>query len=136
MKTFTKEWLVAANDDLLTVNAIISNDLLTHIVAFHAQQCIEKCFKAILEDNEIDLPKIHKLIKLKNILPIQLSISNDDILNTLDGLYIDSRYPGAMGLLPNGKPTLEEAREFYEFAQSIFNQVCKVLNINPAYKVN
>ena len=30
--------------------------------------------------------------------------------------YIDSRYPGDMGLLPYGKPTLEDAKEFHEFA--------------------
>lgn len=35
-----------------------------------------------------------------------------------------------MGLLPYGKPTLEDAREFYKFAQDIFNQICTVLNID------
>jgi len=32
-----------------------------------------------------------------------------------------------MILLPSGKPTLEEAREFYDFAKQIFNEVCKSL---------
>jgi len=36
-----------------------------------------------------------------------------------------------MGLLPHGKPTLENAKEFYEFAQDIFNQVCIILDIDP-----
>jgi len=36
-----------------------------------------------------------------------------------------------MGLLPNGKPTLEDAKEFYEFALDIFNRVCKLLNVDP-----
>jgi hypothetical protein len=36
-----------------------------------------------------------------------------------------------MGLLPYGKPTLEDAQEFYKFALKIFNQVCTILNIDP-----
>ena len=41
-----------------------------------------------------------------------------------------------MGLLPNGKPTLEEAKEFYEFAQNIFDKVCSQLNINKSEITN
>jgi len=41
-----------------------------------------------------------------------------------------------MGLLPNGKPTLEEAKEFYEFAQNIFDKVCCQLNINKSEIIN
>jgi hypothetical protein len=37
----------------------------------------------------------------------------------------ESRYPGELGLLPNGKPTLEDAREFHDFAAAIYNDVKK-----------
>lgn len=133
MRAFTKEWLKAAYDDLLTIEEIINNQHLTHIVAFHAQQCIEKSFKAILEEKEIDTPKIHKLLKLHRMLPITLAEVNDDILIILDELYIESRYPTEMGLLPNGKPTLKDAREFYLFAKNIFNQVCTLLEIKKDF---
>ena len=43
---------------------------------------------------------------------------------------IDSRYPGDMGLLPEGKPTLVDANEFYTFAKNVFNETCKLLDIN------
>jgi hypothetical protein len=33
-----------------------------------------------------------------------------------------------MGLLPDGKPSTEEAREFYKFALNIYNQVESILN--------
>ena len=52
------------------------------------------------------------------------------MLKVLDKLYIDSRYPGDMGLLPYGKPTTEDAKEFYEFALNIFDKVCKILDID------
>jgi len=48
----------------------------------------------------------------------------------MDSLYIDSRYPGEMGLLPYGNPTLEDAKEFYDFALYIFNKVCSILEMN------
>lgn len=103
---------------------------MTHITAFHAQQCVEKAMKAILEEYEIDYPKIHKLVKLKTLVPVELKDIDEDMLFILDDLYIESRYPGELGLLPNGKPTLEDAKEFYQFAQQLFNQICVILEFD------
>lgn len=130
MRNFTKEQLKAANDDLLTINEIVDNSFLTHITAFHAQQCVEKAMKAILEEYEIDYPKIRKLVKLKTLVPVELKDIDEDMLFILDDLYIESRYPGELGLLPNGKPTLEDAKEFYQFAQQLFNQICVILEFD------
>jgi len=47
MKAITSDWLRSANTDLETINAIIDNMNLTAIVAFHAQQCVEKCLKTL-----------------------------------------------------------------------------------------
>ena len=127
MRAFTKEWLKASRDDLLTIEEIIDNPHLTHIVAFHAQQCVEKSMKAIIEENEIDIPKIHKLLKLYEKVSFALSGLDEDIMSLLDGLYIESRYPGDMGLLPHGKPTSHDAKDFYDFANSTFNKVCEIL---------
>ena len=38
----------------------------------------------------------------------------------LDSLYIESRYPGNLGLLPEGKPTIKQAQLYYEFAQKVY----------------
>ena len=46
-----------------------------------------------------------------------------DKLELINELYIESRYPGDMGLLPEGKPSMHDAKEFYEFALSIFKQI-------------
>ncbi len=40
---------------------------------------------------------------------------------------IDSRYPGEFELLPDGKPTIEDAGEFYQFAQNIHTSVSDML---------
>jgi HEPN domain-containing protein len=125
-----KEWLKASTDDLKVISRIIEMEDLSHIIAFHAQQSIEKSFKALLEYKNIKVPKQHDLLKLKFLINQTFEIESDDLLDTLNELYIDSRYPSDMGLLPNGKPTLEEAKEFYEFAQNIFDRVCTQLNTN------
>ncbi len=76
MRAFTKEWLKASNDDMLIIEQIINIEHLTHMVAFHSQQAIEKSFKALIEEYEIDIPKIHKLMRLKKILSDKLAIEN------------------------------------------------------------
>ncbi|MEA3353868.1 MAG: HEPN domain-containing protein [Campylobacterota bacterium] len=73
----------------------------------------------------------HDLLKLYESVSDLITIDESDTLDTLNQLYIDSRYPGDMGLLPYGKPTLEDAQKLYKFAQDIFNQVCTLLNIDP-----
>jgi HEPN domain-containing protein len=130
MKAFTKEWLKASIDDLMIIEQIITIEHLTHMVAFHAQQAIEKTLKALIEEYEIDIPKIHKLVKLTKILEHKIKIEEIELLQKLDELYIDSRYPGNMGLLPYGKPTLEDSKEFYGFAINVFDKVCEILGID------
>jgi hypothetical protein len=58
------------------------------------------------------------------------SLSLDqDMLDRLEAVYIESRYPGEMGLLPYGKPTEKEAKQFYDFAQHFYEQVQTVLAV-------
>ena len=125
MKILTQEWLKAARDDVLTIEELIDSEHLTHIVAFHAEQAVEKCLKAILEEYDVEFPKTHDLGRLYRLLPVSchVHIEQQDLLQALNTLYIDSRYPGEFGLLPDGKPTVEDAREFYQFAQDIHTRV-------------
>jgi HEPN domain-containing protein len=51
-----KEWLKAANDDLILLDDIIDNQHITNLIAFHSQQAVEKTLKAYLGDK---VPKIH-----------------------------------------------------------------------------
>ena len=47
MKKATEAWFQSAESDLLLIDEILANENLTHLSAFHAQQAIEKSFKAI-----------------------------------------------------------------------------------------
>ena len=118
------EWLRSAFLDLKNIEKIIDDEFLTHIVAFHSQQAVEKSIKALLEYQGKKVPKTHKIQTLVDIARMDLK-EFDDIIQLLDELYIESRYPGDFGLLPYGKPTLEDARKFYEFALKVFKKFVK-----------
>jgi len=129
MKKLTEDWLKAAQDDLDVIARIIKDDHLSHIVAFHAQQCLEKLFKAVIEEHDIETQKIHKLVTLYGRIESFLRVEMDlQLLKTLDSLYIEARYPGELGLLPNGRPTQADAERFNAYADIVFERVSKYLN--------
>ncbi|NUN22756.1 MAG: HEPN domain-containing protein [Candidatus Jettenia caeni] len=124
MKFLTGEWLISAESDTETIDEIIDNPHLTHVVAFHSHQCIEKCLKAVFEEYEIEINKVHNLLKLYKDVSQVLNIELDqDKLELLTKLYIEARYPSELGLLPHGKPTIEDAKEFYRFATDIYVKI-------------
>ncbi len=129
MKQITGEWLRSAEDDLALIQKIISEEHLTHMVAFHAQQAIEKIFKATLEEHGLETPKIHNLVTLFGRVEQFFQFQPDiDMLKTLDQLYIEARYPGELGLLPNGKPDVEDAEKFFTYAKELYNTISAELN--------
>jgi len=121
MKRTTIDWFESARSDLQIIERILDDAHLTHQLAFHAQQAIEKSFKAVIEEYNLGLIKTHSLEtlygKIKNILP---EVIHSDHLIILDQLYLDARYPGELGLLPDGKPSLNESHNFYSLALKVF----------------
>ncbi len=123
-------WLKAAYDDIYLLNKIWDDRHLTAIASFHAQQCCEKALKAILEYHGQDVPKVHSLRKLFALTKSFADLRPDKtIIAGLDTLYIEARYPGDFGLLPHGKPTIEDVKIFFQFAQNIFDTACRQLEI-------
>ncbi len=98
---------------------------------FHSQQCIEKCLKDILEENEVLVPKIHSVIKLHALIIEKtnhiISVSEED-LDLVDLVYIDSRYPSGLGMLPSGFPSREDAAQILRIAQTVYKEI--------SYKIN
>jgi len=129
MKFITSEWLKAAFEDIQLMKTISGKQELTGVSAFHAQQSVEKCFKAIFEEKGMVVPKIHDLIRLYRQLDNHIILNEDQInlLMVINELYIDSRYPADLGLLPNGRPSVDEAREFLSFAEGIYESVVELV---------
>jgi len=128
MNPVTKAWFESAKMDLDSINLLLEEDHLTSPASFHAQQAVEKCFKAVLEQYKHKIEKTHNLINLYEVVKEYIDIEADtDILITLNDLYLDTRYPGNLGLLPRGKPSKEDALQFYNFAKKIYNDVHRFL---------
>ena len=128
MKKRVEGWLSSANDDLKIINHSISDESLGNMIAFHCQQAIEKCFKSVLEAKEQEVLRSHNLILLREKISrfISYKIEQDDI-DSLNELYIDSRYPTDFGLLPDGKPSPEDVKRFHKLALLIYKETSEYL---------
>lgn len=125
MKQTTKDWLIAAEDDLLAAKKLCGEVRLTNVVAFHCQQCLEKCFKAVIEEQGKPSIKSHDLLRLQLNANIPIGESETILLQIINEVYIDARYPGDLGLLPHGKPTIEEVETFIGFCETFYNRIKK-----------
>ena len=83
---------MAAEDDLLAAKKLVTEAQLTNVVVFHCQQCIEKCFKAVIEEKGLPPFKSHDLIRLQRNAAIQLNKAETILLATINEVYIDARY--------------------------------------------
>lgn len=128
MKQTTKDWLSAAEDDLLAAKTLMNDSRLTHVAAFHCQQCLEKCFKAKMEELEKTPIKSHDLFRLQLAADIPLSDNETNLMGIINEVYIDARYPGDLGLLPQGKPLISEIESFIGFCDTVFARIKGQLN--------
>ena len=128
MKEKTIDWLKVAETDIQVAEILIDHEHLASGIAFHCQQAIEKSLKAILEENDAEVPKIHRLITLIELVKKWYQPTLDlRIILSLDKLYIDSRYPGDFGLLPDGMPTKDEIHEIVQATRAFYLDVKEFL---------
>ena len=121
MKKQVEDWILLAEHDLYAAEILLKDDNpLTNIVAFHCQQTIEKYFKAFLIENDVPPIKTHDLIKLNDMSKEIKDLGiNEQTLIIINEVYTSSRYPGELGLLPEGMPSYKQAQEFVEYAKEV-----------------
>ena len=96
------------------------------MIAFHSQQAIEKSLKSVLEEYESKVPRIHNIIKLKEMTEKYLDITADKkLLEQVNEIYSEARYPSDIGLVPTGKPSIDLAKGFFDFALSMRDEIMK-----------
>ena len=114
---------------MLAAKTLATDSRLTNLAAFHCQQCLEKYFKAVIEEFENLTLKSHDLIRLQIAADIQLTDDELNLMEIINEVYIDARYPGDLGLLPHGKPSVDEIANFIQFCEDIsFKLMKKVEN--------
>jgi HEPN domain-containing protein len=91
------QWLAHAEADLRYARLGRKEPgILLSLVAFHAQQAVEKALKAVLVASNVDFPRTHDLEQLQAILrecglswPVRL-----DKVKELTPMAVQTRYPG------------------------------------------
>ena len=126
-----KEWILKADEDLLAASRLLKSgkECPTATIGFHAQQCVEKCIKAVLVSKSIEFPKTHDIEKLVGLLPLDVVITlpvADQRVLTVYGTI--TRYPG------DYEPVTEkEARKAVSMARCVRRsiQIGFALKRNP-----
>jgi HEPN domain-containing protein len=116
-------WIFFANNNLMAAENLIDYEELTGEVAFLCQQAVEKYLKAFLTRHKISFKKTHDLPKLysqaKEVKDLGI---NEELLEDLIDLYIESRYPTDVALLEGGLlPSIEKAKAYLDFAKNVAN---------------
>ncbi len=94
LQKVVRQWIEKAENDLITAEHTLS---LTErcpfeAVCFHAQQCAEKFFKALLVSRSLPVPKTHDLRILIRLVPQDIQLGLDlESLFSLNRYAIDSR---------------------------------------------
>lgn len=130
MKASTQSWLEFTKRDLLAAEKLLAEVYLQNVVLFHCQQAVEKVFKAILEEHDLRIPRVHSVVTLYERFPeaVKTLLHFDrDELRFIDEIYTDSRYPADLGLLPGGFPGQEEGKRFFDLAQKVVDACLELL---------
>lgn len=100
MNPLTEEWITKAEKDRATAERElrVSKEPNFDAVCFHSQQCVEKYFKARLQEANIAFPKTHDLLTLRELLlPVEPSWQRfQPNLQQLTTFAVSYRDPGLM----------------------------------------
>jgi HEPN domain-containing protein len=90
------EWMRHARSDMVIANMVENEEIAPDIIAFHAQQAVEKALKALLIQHQHEFPHTHSigmLLALCKESGYPLAEYLEDAA-TLSGYAVASRYPG------------------------------------------
>jgi len=116
-----RQWLIKADNDLKTAELAIKAgaDCPTDTACFHAQQCAEKCLKALLIKLGVEFPFTHDLGALNLLLPPGFRPDfTPEQADTLTRYATVTRYPGDYEPL-----SLDEAKDAVKVARRIRDEI-------------
>jgi HEPN domain-containing protein len=98
MNPAVDEWVSKAEGDFVTAGREVRARKSPNYdaVCFHAQQCAEKYLKAVLQENDKRIPKIHFLLELLALI-LKFDGSYEFLkadLEVLEDYSVKFRYPG------------------------------------------
>ncbi len=126
-KEYIKNWLFRANEDLEVLETLskLNIEKYSSTICFHAQQAVEKYFKAYLVYSDIDFPKTHDLdfLLLECQKKEKKAFESIDLKSLSDfGVFV--RYPDDFYV-----PDSTETQEYVEIAKSVQIIIEELINI-------
>lgn len=130
MRTLANRWLLYADADRRACDHLLESSGLESIVAFHAQQSIEKSFKVLLVYLDEDPPRVHDLTRLAFLVSrkIQDPTHDSDMLARITQYYTQSRYPLAIEAGRTLQPSREDATAMVAYAKRVYEFVKKTIS--------
>lgn len=121
MKNAQSSWMDDAREEIRSAEYLARGGF-SKAACYHAQQAVEKAFKARLLARGWVLEKVHSVRRLAAMaaeyrIPVPLG---DAEIDFIDGIN-RGRYPGEASLLPLGDPTDEDARRAIEAARAVLD---------------
>ena len=114
-----REWMNKAEKDLKTAKYILKGNIFDATV-FHAQQSVEKAFKALLLKNTKKFPRIHDLTKFAKLVEAPEKIIV--FCSVINPGYILSRYPNV-----GDDYTKEDSEDIIKSAEEVLKWIRKNL---------
>jgi HEPN domain-containing protein len=114
-------WIQKAENDLAAATIMLraGREAPTDTVCFHAQQCVEKCLKALLVWRGLEPPRTHDLRLLVALLPPSVRpVFTLEEQRNLTRYATVTRYPGDYEAI-----TLTQARRAVTLARRVRRQV-------------
>jgi HEPN domain-containing protein len=122
MKADTRSWIRYAESDYVIALRSAADPVVPEGVCNHAQQCVEKYLKAVLEEAGQPAPRTHDLGRLleetRNLVPALGNLSSEII--KLTSLLVVSRYPAA-------QEEIVDLADEAEFAEATMRSVRDIL---------
>jgi len=127
-KTVAKEWLRKVYHDLKSAQILYNANHFTDSIGVDLHYAIEKMFKTFLAYQNKKIPKTHNLLELNELSNEFLDLQEDEIklLHISNRYHIEASYPQ----YNRAMPPREEIKEVLKFTENLFEDVCKILDID------
>jgi len=133
-KTSAIEWLRKAWHNLSAAKVLYEVNHYSDVTAIELHYGVEKTLKSFLAYENKKIPKTHDLNEIHELIFSLIEFSDEDfeLLDTITEYHIEESYPAFDRLLPSKS----EIKKILEFAEELFDNVCKILNINKEEIIN
>jgi HEPN domain-containing protein len=121
MNPAVAEWVSKAEGDFVTAGRELRARKSPNYdaVCFHCQQCAEKYLKAVLQANNVRIPKIHYLLEILALI-LKFDTSYEFLrtdLETLEDYAVHFRYPGEFAEKDQAQSAYQAAKVVREFVR-------------------